>query len=190
MTSTEQIVWRIASTRRPTSNGATLEVYADLLPASDGTAPSPSTPSARSWARTTVVPRHAAIANDHFVFTGKEADEKQTSISASSPIGTGSRHPTTPARDRDLPLLLSGAGAHRPGGFYPGADSTQPRLCAYGAVGIGVEAHPWIRMGDGAVYFTVPQQRRVVFAGSSAMGVRQGHRAELLHGWGTRQSQE
>src|SRR6185503_9707429 len=87
MTSTEQIVWahRVDKERRELKPGDTLRVYADLLPASDGTAPfaihtfnaitdrlraSRYGESAGALAPAGPAPQHAAIANDHFVFTG------------------------------------------------------------------------------------------------------------------------
>src|SRR5438093_7314880 len=70
LTTTEQIVWahRVDKTAQVTP-GATLRIYADLLPASDGTAPFAShtfnqiTGGVRD-------PRQAAVANAHFVVTG------------------------------------------------------------------------------------------------------------------------
>src|SRR3954451_11150568 len=71
MTTTEQIVWahRVDKTAevRP---GATLRVYADLLPASDGTAPFAIHTFNQITGGQAIFPRQAAIANDHFVFTG------------------------------------------------------------------------------------------------------------------------
>src|SRR5262249_9429680 len=60
--------------------GMTLRVYADLLPASDGTAPFSIHTFNQITGGSTIYPRQAAIANDHFVFTGSAADEKQTNI--------------------------------------------------------------------------------------------------------------
>src|SRR5205823_5521891 len=78
MTTTEQIVWahRVDKTAdvRP---GATLRVYADLLPASDGTAPFAIHTFNQITGGNTIFPRQTAIANDHFVFTGKRDDDKQ-----------------------------------------------------------------------------------------------------------------
>src|SRR3989475_2798940 len=77
MSSTEQIVWaHRVDKRAEVKPGATLLLYADLLPASDGTGPfaihtfqkitgGPGTPGNAD-------PLRVAIANDHFVFTGKE----------------------------------------------------------------------------------------------------------------------
>src|SRR5688572_21428722 len=74
MTTTEQIVWahRVDKERRELKPGDTLRVYADLLPASDGTAPFAIHTFNKITGGTTILPRQAAIANDHFVFTGRE----------------------------------------------------------------------------------------------------------------------
>jgi hypothetical protein len=84
MTSTEQIIWahRVdkSLSRGDLKPGATLRVYADLLPASDGTAPFSIHTFNQITGGSTVFPRQAAVANDHFVFTGKDEDDKQTSI--------------------------------------------------------------------------------------------------------------
>src|SRR5881394_2164563 len=81
LTTTEQIVWahRVARNAevRP---GATLRVYADLLPASDGTAPFSIHTFNQITGGNAIQPRQIAIANDHFVFTGKECDDRQTAI--------------------------------------------------------------------------------------------------------------
>src|SRR3954462_11802035 len=84
MTTTEQIIWahRVdkhlkASDLRP---GTTLRVYADLLPASDGTAPFAIHTFNQITGGGSIYPRQAAIANDHFVFTGSAVDDRQTSI--------------------------------------------------------------------------------------------------------------
>jgi len=72
MTSTEQIIWahRVDKSAEVTP-GATLRVYADLLPASDGTAPFAIHTFNQITGGNTIFPRQAAIANEHFVFTGK-----------------------------------------------------------------------------------------------------------------------
>ncbi|HMC75571.1 MAG TPA: hypothetical protein VKH34_00515, partial [Vicinamibacterales bacterium] len=84
MTTTEQIIWahRVdkgleAADLRP---GMTIRVYADLLPASDGTAPFSIHTFNQITGGNTIAPRQAAIANDHFVFTGSAIDDKQTGI--------------------------------------------------------------------------------------------------------------
>src|SRR5687768_1610631 len=84
MTATEQIIWahRVDKDLKPSElrPGTTVRVYADLLPASDGTAPFSIHAFNQITGGDTIYPRQAAIANDHFVFTGVDADEKQTSI--------------------------------------------------------------------------------------------------------------
>src|SRR5579862_4669634 len=81
MTTTEQILWahRVDKDAEVTP-GATLRVYADLLPASDGTAPFAIHTFNQITTGAAAAPLQAAIANDHFVFTGKADDEKQTAI--------------------------------------------------------------------------------------------------------------
>jgi 3-isopropylmalate/(R)-2-methylmalate dehydratase small subunit len=80
LTTTEQIVWahRVDKDQR-VKPGDTLRVYADLLPASDGTAPF-AIHTFNQITQGLIYPRQAAIANDHFVFTGRQDDDKQTGI--------------------------------------------------------------------------------------------------------------
>src|SRR5229473_1085959 len=81
MTSTEQIVWahRVDKSAQVTP-GATLRVYADLLPASDGTAPFSIHTFNQITGGDVIYPRQAAVANDHFVFNEREDADKQTAI--------------------------------------------------------------------------------------------------------------
>ena len=109
--------------------GATLRVYADLLPASDGTAPFAIHTFNQITGGDTIFPRQAAIANDHFVFTGKEEDDKQTSIGAR--VRARARHREAVLRDpgrRHLPFLFSRAGAGHAGPVHPRRGLAQPRL--------------------------------------------------------------
>ena len=81
MSTTEQIIWAHRVDKdADVKPGATLRVYADLLPASDGTAPFAIHTFNQITGGNTIDPRQAAIANDHFVFTGKQDDDKQTGI--------------------------------------------------------------------------------------------------------------
>ena len=98
MTTTEQIIWahRVDKDLTPDDlgPGTTLRVYADLLPASDGTAPF----AIHTFNQITggaIYPRQAAIANDHFVFTGNAIDDKQTSIGREFARSRGWRSRTT-----------------------------------------------------------------------------------------------
>src|SRR5205814_2412641 len=78
LTSTEQIIWAHRVDKdaevRP---GATLRVYADLLPASDGTGPFSIHTFNQISGGDTIYPRQVAYANDHFVFNRRDADDKQ-----------------------------------------------------------------------------------------------------------------
>jgi hypothetical protein len=81
MTSTEQIVW--APSCRQVGRGrarATLRVYADLLPGLGRHRALLDSYLQPDHRRQHDLPRQAAIANDHFVFTGKDDDDKQTAI--------------------------------------------------------------------------------------------------------------
>jgi 3-isopropylmalate/(R)-2-methylmalate dehydratase large subunit len=196
MSATEQILWAHRVDKRAEIRpGTTLQVYADLLPASDGTAPFAIHTFQKIVSLAgdpTATPRLCAIANDHFVFTGKAADEKQTSISREfaeahgivapyyAPPGTGIFHFYFPEQ-----------GLIAPGGFYPGADSHSRAYGAYGAVGIGVGSttlgYGW---ATGAIFVTVAKQRRVVFSGTLQPWVSgKDIVLRLLQGWGVKQAQ-
>src|ERR687898_80440 len=140
MTATEQILWahRVDKDAAVTP-GATLRVYADLLPASDGTAPFAIHTFNQITGGHTIDPRQAAIANDHFVFTGRDDDEKQTAIGRAFAAQHGIEPPyyATPG-DGIFHFYFPEQGLVFPGQFIPGADSHSRAYGAYGAVGIGV----------------------------------------------------
>ena len=130
MTTTEQIVWahRVDKDAR-VEPGATLRVYADLLPASDGTAPFAIHTFNQITGGRAIDPRQAAIANDHFVFTGREDDDRQTSIGREFARLHGLEKPYyARPRRRDLPLLLPRAGARPARAVHPGRRLAQPRV--------------------------------------------------------------
>jgi 3-isopropylmalate/(R)-2-methylmalate dehydratase large subunit len=196
MTTTEQIVWahRVdkalnASDLRP---GATLRVYADLLPASDGTAPFAIHTFNQITGGHTIFPRQAAIANDHFVFTGVEADEKQTSIGREFARLQGIDRPyyATPG-DGIFHFYFPEQGLVMPGQFIPGADSHSRAYGAYGAVGIGVGSTTLgFGWSTGYIYFTLAKARRVLFRGRLQPWVSgKDIVLELLRRWGAKQSQ-
>ena len=193
MTTTEQIVWahRVDTTAevRP---GATLRVYADLLPASDGTAPFAIHTFNQITGGDTLHPRQAAIANDHFVFTGKEADERQTSIGRAFAERHGIVRPyyATPG-DGIFHFYFPEQGLVYPGQFIPGADSHSRAYGAYGAVGMGVGSTTLgFGWSTGYVYFTLPQQRRVVLTGRLQAWVSgKDIVLALLRRWGAKQAQ-
>ena len=196
MTTTEQIVWahRVDKDLRPDQlqPGTTLRVYADLLPASDGTAPFAIHTFNQITGGNTIDPRQAAIANDHFVFTGIEADDKQTRIGRQFAELHGIRKPyyATPG-DGIFHFYFPEQGLVMPGQFIPGADSHSRAYGAYGAVGIGVGSTTLgFGWSTGYIYFTLARQRRVVFRGTLQPWV--GGKdivLELLRRWGARQSQ-
>jgi 3-isopropylmalate/(R)-2-methylmalate dehydratase large subunit len=196
MTTTEQIVWahRVDKQLRPEElkPGTTLRVYADLLPASDGTAPFAIHTFNQITGGNAIYPRQAAIANDHFVFTGVEADEKQTRIGRQFAELHGIRKPyyATPG-DGIFHFYFPEQGLVMPGQFIPGADSHSRAYGAYGAVGIGVGSTTLgFGWSTGYIYFTLARQRRVIFRGRLQPWV--GGKdivLELLRRWGAKQSE-
>ena len=196
MTTTEQIVWahRVDKGLKPQDlkPGTTLRVYADLLPASDGTAPFAIHTFNQITGGNTIYPRQAAIANDHFVFTGVEADDKQTRIGRQFADLHGIVKPyyATPG-DGIFHFYFPEQGLVMPGQFIPGADSHSRAYGAYGAVGIGVGSTTLgFGWSTGYIYFTLARQRRVVFTGRLQPWV--GGKdivLELLRRWGVKQSE-
>ncbi|MGH9349306.1 MAG: aconitase family protein [Vicinamibacterales bacterium] len=194
MTTTEQIVWahRVDKDRRELRPGDTLRVYADLLPASDGTAPFAIHTFNQITGGNTLFPRQAAVANDHFVFTGRDDDDKQTGIGRAFAAEHGLRKPyyATPG-DGIFHFYFPEQGLVMPGQFIPGADSHSRAYGAYGAVGIGVGSTTLgFGWSTGYVYFTLAKARRVTFTGRLQPWV--GGKdivLELLRRWGPKQSQ-
>ena len=181
MTSTEQIVWaHRVDTSAAVTPGATLRVYADLLPASDGTAPFSIHTFNQITGGNTIFPRQAAIANDHFVFTGKDDDNKQTAIGKEFARLHGIEKPyyATPG-DGIFHFYFPEQALVMPGQFIPGADSHSRAYGAYGAVGMGVGSTTLgLRLVDRLHLF----HRREGAAGdlrrpAPVVGERQGHRA-------------
>src|SRR5881397_1449206 len=192
MTATEQILWaHRVDKKADVRPGATIQAYADLLPASDGTAPFSIHTFQQIVGDPAVPPRLAAVANDHFVFTGKAADEKQTSISREFAEKHGIRAPHyAPPGTGIFHFYFPEQGLITPGALYPGADSHSRAYGAYGAVGIGVGSTTLgFGWATGTIYFTIAKQRRVVFAGRLQPWVSgKDIVLKLLHGWGAKQS--
>jgi 3-isopropylmalate/(R)-2-methylmalate dehydratase large subunit len=193
MTSTEQVIWAHAVDKdAAVGPGATLRVYADLLPASDGTAPFAIHTFNQITGGATIVPRQAAIANDHFVFTGRDDDEKQTAIGREFAHLHGIERPyyATPG-DGIFHFYFPEQGLVLPGQFIPGADSHSRAYGAYGAVGIGVGSTTLgFGWSTGYIYLTLPESRRVVFAGRLQPWVSgKDIVLELLRRWGAKQAQ-
>jgi 3-isopropylmalate/(R)-2-methylmalate dehydratase large subunit len=193
LTTTEQIMWAHRVDKdAEVKPGATLRVYADLLPASDGTAPFAIHTFNQITGGNTIQPRQAAIANDHFVFTGREADGKQTEIGRqfAELHGIGKPYYATPG-DGIFHFYFPEQGLIYPGQFIPGADSHSRAYGAYGAVGIGVGSTTLgFGWATGYVYLTLAKQRRVRFTGRLQPWVSgKDIVLELLRRWGTAQAQ-
>jgi 3-isopropylmalate/(R)-2-methylmalate dehydratase large subunit len=196
LSTTTQIVYahRVDKSLKPSEivPGATIKVYADLLPASDGTAPFAIHTFNAITGGNTIFPRQAAIANDHFVFTGVEADEKQTAIGRAFARLHDMRAPyyATPG-DGIFHFYFPEQGLVMPGQFIPGADSHSRAYGAYGAVGIGVGSTTLgFGWSTGYIYVTMARQRRVIFRGRLQPWV--GGKdivLELLRRWGAPQAQ-
>ena len=193
MTTTERIVWAHRVDKdaevRP---GATLRVYADLLPASDGTAPFSIHTFNQITGGDTIFPRQIAVANDHFVFTRKEADDKQTAIGKAfaDKFGIAKPYYATPG-DGIFHFYFPEQGLVHPGSFVAGADSHSRAYGAYGAVGIGVGSTTLgFGWATGYVFATLSKARRVVFTGTLQPWVSgKDIVLKLLERWGTAQSQ-
>jgi 3-isopropylmalate/(R)-2-methylmalate dehydratase large subunit len=194
MTTTEQIVWahRVDKDRRALAPGDTVRLYADLLPASDGTAPFAIHTFNQITGGNTIHPRQAAIANDHFVFTGRDDDDKQTRIGRAFASEHGLTAPYYAAPgDGIFHFYFPEQGLVLPGQFIAGADSHSRAYGAYGAVGIGVGSTTLgFGWSTGYIFFTLPQARRVAFTGALQPWVAgKDIVLELLRRWGARQSQ-
>ena len=193
LSSTEQIVWahRVDKDAEVRA-GATLRVYADLLPASDGTAPFSIHTFNEITGGATIRPRQIAIANDHFVFNRREADDKQTEIGRefAERHGIGKPHYATPG-DGIFHFYFPEQGLVLPGALIPGADSHSRAYGAYGALGYGVGSTTLgFGWATGYVYFTVAKQRRVAFTGKLQPWVSgKDVVLSLLSRWGAKQSQ-
>lgn len=193
LTTTEQILWAHRVDRgaavRP---GETILVQADLLPASDGTAPFAIHTFNQITGGDAIRPRQAAIANDHFVFTGVEADDRQTAIGRAFAARHEIGEPWYAAPGAGIfHFYFPEQGLIVPGGLYPGADSHSRAYGAYGAVGVGVGSTTLgFGWATGAVFFTPARARRVRIRGRLQAWV--GGKDIVLHllkRWGAKQSQ-
>ena len=194
MTATEQIMWahRVDKDQRELKPGDTVRVYADLLPASDGTAPFAIHTFTQILDGREAHPLHAAIANDHFVFTGRDDDNRQTSIGRAFATKHGLVPPyyATPG-DGIFHFYFPEQGLIVPGQFIPGADSHSRAYGAYGAVGIGVGSTTLgFGWATGYIYVTLPKARRVVLSGALQPWVAgKDIVLALLKRWGAKQSE-
>jgi len=167
-------------------------VYADLLPASDGTAPFSIHTFNQITGGNAIWPRQLAIANDHFVFTGVDSDDKQTGIGREFARVHGLEKPyyATPG-DGIFHFYFPEQGLVHPGMMIPGADSHSRAYGAYGAIGIGVGSTTLgFGWSTGYIFTTVAKRRRVVFRGALQPWVTGKDLVlELLRRWGAKQSQ-
>ena len=192
MTSTEQVIWahRVDKNTEITP-GTTVGVFADLLPASDGTAPFAIHTFNAITGGSTIFPRQAAIANDHFVFTGRADDERQTRIGeAFARVHTIERPYYATPGDGIFHFYFPEQGLVAPGQFIAGADSHSRAYGAYGAVGMGVGSTSLgFGWATGFVYITLQRNRRVVFSGRLQPWVTgKDVVLELLRRWGVDQA--
>ena len=193
MSTSEQIIWAHRVDKdaalRP---GSTLRIWSDFLPASDGTAPFAIHTFNQITGGDTIFPRQAAIASDHFVFSGRESDEKQTAIGRqfAEHHGIGKPYFATPG-DGIFHFYFPEQGLVVPGAFIPGADSHSRAYGAYGAVGIGVgSTQLGFGWATGYIYFTPVRRRRVIFKGKLRPWVSgKDVVLALLQRWGKAQAQ-
>jgi 3-isopropylmalate/(R)-2-methylmalate dehydratase large subunit len=193
LTTTEQILWAHRVDKdAAVKPGQTLRIYADLLPASDGTAPFSIHTFNQVTGGDAIWPRQLAIANDHFVFTGLDADDKQTSIGRAfaAKHGIGKPYYATPG-DGIFHFYFPEQGLVYPGMMIPGADSHSRAYGAYGAIGIGVGSTTLgFGWSTGYIFTTVAKPRRVTFRGALQPWVTGKDLVlELLRRWGAKQSQ-
>ncbi|MEO6461762.1 MAG: aconitase family protein, partial [Candidatus Eisenbacteria bacterium] len=193
LTASEQIVWaHRVDTDATVKPGGTYRVHADLLPASDGTAPFAIHTFHQITGGDTIAPRRAAVANDHFVFTGVAADDRQTAIGRAFATRQGIAEPYYAAPGAGIfHFYFPEQGLIVPGGFYPGADSHSRAYGAYGAFGMGVGSTTLgFGWSTGYVYMTLAKQRRVRITGRLQPWVSgKDIVLALLARWGAEQSQ-
>ncbi|MEP7027240.1 MAG: aconitase family protein [Candidatus Eisenbacteria bacterium] len=193
MTASEQIVWAHRVDKDATiAPGTTVRVFGDLFPASDGTAPFAIHTFNQVTGGEAIYPRRLAVANDHFVFTGVAADDKQTSIGRAFAAKHGVESPYYAKPGAGIfHFYFPEQGLIVPGGFYPGADSHSRAYGAYGAFGMGVGSTTLgFGWSTGYVYFTLAKQRRVRLTGTLQPWVSgKDIVLALLAKWGAAQSQ-
>ena len=171
----------------------TLRVYADLLPASDGTAPFAIHTFNQITGGTHDLPAPGGHRQRslrlHRRRGRRQADRHRPRVRTAC---TALERPyyATPG-DGIFHFYFPEQGLILPGQFVPGADSHSRAYGAYGAVGIGVGSTTLgFGWSTGYIYFTLATQRRVVFRGRLQPWV--GGKdivLELLRRWGAKQSQ-
>ena len=194
MSSTAQIVWAHRVDKdAEVAPGATLRVYADLLPASDGTAPF----SIHTFNQITGGDTHLSATSGgrqrslrlHRQKRRRQTDGDWTAIrhvSSHREAGTTRRRATA----FSIFIFRSRASSF-PASSFPGADSHSRAYGAYGAVGMGVGSTTLgFGWSTGYIYFTMAKERRVTFRGKLSPWVTgKDIVLELLRRWGAKQSQ-
>lgn len=192
MSIAEQIVWaHRVDKNTEVKPGSTLPIYADLFPASDGTAPFAIYTFNKITANR-IHPRSAAIINDHFVFTDRSTDQAQITISQTFAKYHNIQKPYySDPGDGIFHFYLPEKGLIQPGGFYAGADSHSSAYGAYGALGIGVGSTTLgFGWALGYIYLTLAKQRRVSLQGKLQPWVTgKDIVLNLLKHWGASQAQ-
>ena len=193
MTSTEQILWaHRVDKRKNIKPGVTIQVYADLLPASDGTAPFAIYTFNKIVQSDNKLPVNCAIVNDHFVFTGHHSHDQQTSISREFALRHNITAPYYAEKGSGIfHFYFPEQGLILPGGIYPGGDSHSRAYGAYGAIGMGVGSTT-IGFGWalGYIYFTCAKQRKITFTGKLSPWVTgKDIILAILKRWGEKQAQ-
>lgn len=197
MTSTEQILWaHRVDKRKAIKPGTTLQIYADLLPASDGTAPFAiytfDKITGGKTGHQSALPKQCAIVNDHFVFTGLASHDMQTKISKEFAERHNINFPYYAEKGSGIfHFHFPEQGLILPGGVYPGGDSHSRVYGAYGAIGVGVGSTT-IGFGWalGYIYFTCAKQRKVIFTGKlKPWATGKDVVLALLAKWGEKQTQ-
>ncbi len=163
-----------------------------LLPASDGTAPFAIHTFNQITGGNTIYPRQAAVVNDHFVFTGKDSDDRQTSIGRAFAGQQEMSKPyyATPG-DGIFHFYFPEQGLVLPGQFIAGSRLPQPRVR-------GLRRH-WHRCRLDHARFRLVHRLCLLHGRQGATGrfrrpttaldERQRHRPALLERWGAKQSQ-
>ena len=158
MSSTEQIVWAHRVDKdADVKPGATLRVYADLLPASDGTAPF----SIHTFNQITGGARSIRARRRSPTITSSLPERRMTTSRPASGGSSAAQHHierpyyATPG-DGIFHFYFPEQGLVLPGQFIPGADSHSRAYGAYGAVGIGVGSTTLgFGWSTGYIYFTM-----------------------------------
>jgi 3-isopropylmalate dehydrogenase len=167
MTITEQILYAHRVDKDASIKpGNILKLWADLLPASEVSAPF-AIYTFNKITNCKSNPINAAIICDHFVFTDVLENKKQLIISQEFAKLHEIKKPFFgKAGDGIFHIYFPEQGLIHPGGIYAGADSHSRTYGAYGAIGIGVGSTTLgFGWATGYINFDIPKQCRVILKG-------------------------